>query len=133
MLVVDEIEPCIPFYKNTLDYEVKHELKNDTGKMTYLCFTKGDHSVMLTTKAYLAKELPTDVVQHLKAPNASYLYHSVEKLDVDLIKQQEGAKLLHGPHDSSYGATEAYVLDVSGHMHVFGEWRKMEAKTDGAA
>ncbi|KAK9802943.1 hypothetical protein WJX72_002653 [[Myrmecia] bisecta] len=133
LLVVDEIEPCIPFYKNTLDYEVKNEVKDEAEKLFYICFGKGDHNVKLTTKAFLAKELPAEVMQHLKAPGASYLYHSVEELDVDLIKQQAGAKLLHGPHSAMYGATEAYVLDVSGHMHVFGEWRKMEAKANGAA
>ena len=49
---------------------------------------------------------------------------SVEKLDMELLKGQEGWSVLYGPREASHGATEVFVLDVSGHVHEFAEWKK---------
>ncbi len=49
---------------------------------------------------------------------------SVEKLDMDLIKGQEGTSLLHGPREASYGAAEAFIMDAGGHVQAFGEWKE---------
>jgi hypothetical protein len=126
MLIVKQIEDELPLYKDTVQYEVKHEVKDNKGTLTYtaLAMSTDKHCIMFVSKAFAERDLPTNVWEHLKAPGASYMYHSVAKLDVDALKNHKAVEYLAGPRNSSYGAIEAFVLDASGHVHCFGEWPK---------
>jgi hypothetical protein len=123
MLIVNRLEEEMPFYKDTLEYNVKWEIKDDKGTLTYTALEKGEQCIMFITKAFAEEDLPANVVEHLKAPGASYMYHSVAKLDVEALKTHKTLEFLAGPREASYGAlAEAFVLDASGHVHCFGQW-----------
>ncbi|KAK9802957.1 hypothetical protein WJX72_010024 [[Myrmecia] bisecta] len=122
MLVVDDIAACIGFYKSTLEYAVKHEIKDANGKLTWVLLSHGDNSVMMVERA----NLDAEIAPYLKGPGASYLFHSMDPLDVDRVTKEDGVKVLHGPRATQYHVKEVHVMDVSGHMHMFIEWVKMD-------
>ncbi|KAK9817747.1 hypothetical protein WJX72_001549 [[Myrmecia] bisecta] len=108
-------------YCSTTCQKAAWKVRNGAGSLNFVLLAKAGHNVALVAKPCFGRDLPANMMQHLKSPGASYLYHSVQNLDFDRISKQVGVELLLGPCGSGVGSTEVYVLDASGHVHIFGQ------------
>jgi uncharacterized glyoxalase superfamily protein PhnB len=115
ILVVDRIEPCLPFWEGQLGYarvvEVPHE-----GALGFVVLTRAGSEIMLQTRASVAVDLPAVAA---RAP-ATVLYADVASLD-DALAATAGTTVLVPPRTTFYGAREAAVLDPAGNVVIFAE------------
>ncbi len=121
ILVVDAIEPCLPFWTGPMGYtkavEVPHE-----GRLGFVLLTKEGGELMMQTRASVAADLPA-----MKLDVTCVLYMDVPSLDAAL-EEAKGATVLVPPRTTFYGAREAFLRDASGNVFGFSE----QVKTAGA-
>jgi uncharacterized glyoxalase superfamily protein PhnB len=115
VLVVDAIEPCLPFWETQLGYtkavEVPHE-----GALGFVLLTREGSEIMIQSRASLAADLPAIAA---RSPGI-VLYADVASLDAALDATRD-ATVLVPPRTTFYGAREAAVIDPAGHPVIFAE------------
>jgi uncharacterized glyoxalase superfamily protein PhnB len=116
LLIVDAIEPELPFWTKGLGYEKQAEAPHGDRLGFVLLSRPGRGEVMLQTKASVRDDLP--VLLERKA--SSVLYVDVGSLDAALAATK-GAPVLVEPRTTFYGMREAVVEDPQGQVIVFGE------------
>ena len=112
ILVVDAIEPCLPFWTGPMGYEKQVEVPHE-GKIGFVLLTRDDRELMMQTRASVAADLPA-----LKLDVTCVLYFDVPSLD-QALAEAKGATVLVPPRETFYGAREAFLRDASGQ----GRWR----------
>jgi uncharacterized glyoxalase superfamily protein PhnB len=115
ILVVDRIEPCLPFWEEKLGYEKVAELPHE-GRLGFVMLKRGDGEIMLQTRASLAVDLPGVAA---KGPSV-VLYLEVKSLEAALAATK-GAEVLQEVRTTFYGMREASVVAPEGQVVVFGE------------
>jgi uncharacterized glyoxalase superfamily protein PhnB len=115
ILVVDSIEPCLPFWEGQLGYtrvvEVPHE-----GALGFVLLTRAGGEIMLQSRASVAVDLPAVA----RRTPTTVLYADVASLD-EALAATAGATVLVEPRTTFYGAREAAVLDPAGNVVIFAE------------
>jgi hypothetical protein len=114
ILVVDRIEPLLPFWVDQLGFakvvEVPHE-----GRLGFVLLAKGDGAqLMLQTKDSLAVDVPAVA----KTSPATLLYADVASLAP--VKSME-AEVLIPERKTFYGAKEIWIRDPAGRIIAFSE------------
>jgi hypothetical protein len=104
VLIVDAIEPLLPFWAERLHFtktvEVPHE-----AHLGFVILEKGEEQVMLQTKASLAVDLPALA----KLGATSFLYADVDSIEA-AQRAMQGAEILVPLRQTPYGAREIFVL-----------------------
>jgi uncharacterized glyoxalase superfamily protein PhnB len=108
ILVVEAIEPALPFWCEALGFEKVVEVPHE-GRLGFALLTHGGREVMLQTRASLAADLPAIAALGL----ASALYCDVDALD-EAVATSRGAELLVPRRTTFYGAEEIWVREPSG-------------------
>jgi uncharacterized glyoxalase superfamily protein PhnB len=117
ILVVDAIEPALPFWQGQLGFEKVVEVPHE-GRLGFVLLARDGHEVMLQTRASVAADVPA--VGALDPPCA--IYCDVDSLDA-AIAATEGATVLVPRRTTFYGAEEIWVRDPSGAVVAFAEMR----------
>ena len=117
ILVVDRIEPCLPFWEGQLGYarvaEVPHE-----DALGFVMLVREGSGIMLQSQASLAVDLPAIAA---RKPSV-VLYADVASID-EAIAAMNGPEVIVPRRTTFYGATEIGVVDPAGNVVLLAESR----------
>jgi uncharacterized glyoxalase superfamily protein PhnB len=117
LLVVDAIEPVIPFWESQLGYKREVEVPHEEALgFVLLTHAETGGAIMLQTRASLAADLPAIAA---RSPEM-VLYVDVGSLS-EALAETRGCEVLVPRRTTFYGAHEAAVLDPSGKVVIFAE------------
>ena len=121
ILVVDRIEPALPLWTGPLGYEKTVEVPHGD-RAGFVLLAKGDHEVMLQTRASVEDDLPAiaklsvRVAMYLDVPSLASAKREIEKL-----KKEESIEVLVPERTTFYGARELWIRDGAGNVIGFAE------------
>jgi hypothetical protein len=128
VIIVDQIEPCLPFWIDRLSFQKTVEVP-EGDKLGFVALVKGNVEIMYQTRSSVAKDLGTPQVQGGPAasgpvnPNTDLvsLYIEVEKLD-PVMASLKGVAAVVAERTTFYGARELGVREPGGTVVVFAEF-----------
>jgi uncharacterized glyoxalase superfamily protein PhnB len=114
-LIVDAIEPCLPFWCERLGFTVNVEVPHG-GRLGFVILARDGAEVMLQTHASLADDI---------APIANERFATVLYVHVDDLKPFEkalsGVDRIVADRRTFYGADEVLVRDPVGNVVIFAQ------------
>jgi uncharacterized glyoxalase superfamily protein PhnB len=119
VLVVDRVEPCLPFWVDRLGFATENKVPGPDGALVFASVKHGDVEVMYQTRASVEADSPGTDAQ--VPGTSSVLFITVENLDA-LERAVAGAPVVKPKHKTFYGSTELYVREPGGHMVGFAEF-----------
>jgi uncharacterized glyoxalase superfamily protein PhnB len=118
VLLVEEIEPVIPFWVDRLGLTKAIEVP-DGNKLGFVTFQKGAVEVMYQTFASVQKDAPKQVADSAgKGP--TYLYMEVDNFDAVLAAMKD-MKMVMPVRTAFYGMKEFSVQEPGGHFITFAQ------------
>lgn len=121
LLVVDEIEACLPFWIDRLGFEKTVEVPHED-RLGFVILVHSGQELMLQSRASVAADIPS-----LADLGATALYVEVGELE-PFERALDGAEIVVPKRKTFYGATEIGVRTPGGHVVVLAE---MGAGGDG--
>jgi uncharacterized glyoxalase superfamily protein PhnB len=118
VLLVDEVEPCVRFWKERLSFEVVIEVPEGE-KIGFVSLQKAGVELMYQSYASLEKDSSFSARGYAKGP--TFLYIEVDSLDV-VISAMTGAEVVMPERKTFYGAREIGVKDPGGHVLTFAQF-----------
>lgn len=115
ILVVDAIEPCLPFWVDRLGFETATEVPHGD-RLGFAILTRGDVVVMLQTRDSLADDLPD--LADAEDGEATILYVRVDDLDA-IERAVDSVEIVVPRRTTFYGADELGVREPGGHVVLF--------------
>lgn len=117
VLVVERIEPVLPFWVDRLGFEKAIEVPGDGG-LGFVAFRRDGVEVMYQTRASLQADIPKLAAA---ASGRTFLFLEVRDLN-GVAEALEGVEHLIPRRRTFYGADEIVVRDPVGHVIVFAEF-----------
>lgn len=118
VLLVDAIEPILPFWIDRLGFTKAIEVPDGT-KLGFVDFQKGSVEVMYQTYASVEKDAPPDM-SAVARKGPTYLYLEVDNLDAVLAAMKDVKKVMP-ERTAFYGMREFAVQDPAGHFITFAQ------------
>ncbi len=118
VLLVNEIEPILPFWVDRLGFTKTIEVP-DENKLGFVAFQKGSAEVMYQTYASVEKDAPPEMAAAARK-GPTYLYLEVDNLDAVLAAMKDVQKVMP-ERTAFYGMREFAVQDPSGHFITFAQ------------
>ena len=118
VLLVDEVESCVRFWKERLGFEVAIEVP-EGNKIGFVSLQKAGVELMYQSYASVEKDNSFSAQSYAKGP--SFLYIEVDSLD-DVIAATKGATAVMPERKTFYGAREIGVKDPAGHVLTFAQF-----------
>jgi uncharacterized glyoxalase superfamily protein PhnB len=118
VLLVDEVESCVKFWKERLGFEVAIEVP-DGNKIAFVSLQKSGVELMYQSYASVEKDSSFSAQSYPKGP--SFLYIEVDSLD-DVIAATKGSTVVMPERKTFYGAREIGVKDPAGHVLTFAQF-----------
>lgn len=118
VLLVDEVEPCMKFWKERLGFDVTIEVP-EGDKIGFVALHKA--GVELMYQSYASVEKDTSFSSHGYAKGPTFLYIEVDSLD-DMIAATQGAQVVMPERKAFYGAREMGIKDPAGHVLTFAQF-----------
>lgn len=118
VLVVDAIEPSLPFWAERLGFEQTAQVPHGD-RLGFVALRRGDVEVMLQTVASVADDVP-DLADDL-AVGGTALFVEVDDLDA-IDAALEGVERPIPRRTTFYGADEIVVRDPGGHVVTFAQF-----------
>lgn len=120
ILLVDRIEPCLPFWTEGLGFSKTAEVPGEGG-LVFAMLQKDGIEIMYQTRKSVIDDLPKG--HPLKLDGTTVLYIEVESLDAirELAKKHT---VYSEEREMFYGATEIGILEPGGHAITFAEMKK---------
>jgi hypothetical protein len=117
VLVVDEIEPCLPFWVDRLGFEKTAEIPEGS-KLGFVILKKDDVEVMYQSRESVAKDVPALVPERDGHPIGLF----IEVSDVGAIERAlEGLDLILPRRKTFYGMDEVGVREPGGNAVIFAQ------------
>lgn len=116
ILIVDAIEPCLPFWIDVLGYEKQVAVPQGDALAFVLLSSMNAGELMLQTKKSFADDVPAIA----KRKPSAILYVDVANLD-EALAASKGAELVMPVRETFYGTREACIESPSGHLVLFAE------------
>jgi uncharacterized glyoxalase superfamily protein PhnB len=120
VMVVEAVEPCLPFWTDRLGFTVENELPGPDGKLIFASAKRGDIEVMYQTRASVLSENP-GMAEDLKGHSVT-LFITVDNFDA-VANAMQGAPVVKDRHDTFYGSTEIYVREPGGNTVGFAAFK----------
>jgi uncharacterized glyoxalase superfamily protein PhnB len=116
ILTVEEIEPCLPFWTESLGFEVTVTVPHED-KVGFAILKKGDVEIMYQSRASIDADLgtsgaPADLGRELSGGTAT-LFIEVERLE-DLIRSIGDTTVVVPRRQTFYGMDEIFVRPPCG-------------------
>jgi uncharacterized glyoxalase superfamily protein PhnB len=118
VLLVNEIEPQIPFWVGQLGFTKTIEVP-DGNKLGFVSFQKGTTEVMYQTYASVEKDAPQPMAAAARK-GPTYLYMEVDDLDAVLAATKD-KKVVMPLRTAFYGMREFAIQDPAGHFITFAQ------------
>jgi uncharacterized glyoxalase superfamily protein PhnB len=118
VLLVNEIEPILPFWVDRLGFERTIEVP-DGNRLGFIAFQKGSAEVMYQTYSSVEKDAPPSM-SALARKGPTYLYMEVDDLDAVLAAMKD-VKIVMPVRTAFYGMREFGVQDPGGHFITFAQ------------
>jgi uncharacterized glyoxalase superfamily protein PhnB len=118
VLVLDAIEPALPFYRDRLGFEVHVTvpLREGAPELGFVILQRDAVEIMLQTRASVAGDVPSLAAE----PNRATLY--VEVADIAAIEEAlAGCEIVVPRRRTFYGADEVGVRAPGGHVLLFAQ------------
>jgi uncharacterized glyoxalase superfamily protein PhnB len=114
VLIVDKIEPVLPFWVDRLGFEKTVEVPNGDG-LAFVVFQHGTAELMFQTQASAEKDVP-QIAGQLKPRPGTFI--EVDDFD-DLLKRVEGLEVVMPERTTFYGMREIMVREPGGNIICF--------------
>ena len=118
VLLVNEVEPCVTFWKERLGFEVAIEVP-EGDKIGFVSLQRAGVELMYQSYASVEKDSSFLAQGHGRGP--TFLYIEVDSLD-DVIAATKGAGVVMPERTAFYGAREIGVKDPAGHVLTFAQF-----------
>jgi uncharacterized glyoxalase superfamily protein PhnB len=118
VLLVNDVESCVSFWKERLGFEVAIEVP-EGNKIGFVSLQKAGVELMYQTYASVERDTSFSAQNYAKGP--TFLYIEVDSLD-DLIAATKGASVVMPERKTFYGAREIGVKDPAGHVLTFAQF-----------
>ena len=118
VLLVNEIEPILPFWIDRLEFTKTIEVPDDN-KLAFVAFRKGSVEVMYQTYPSVEKDAPPAMAAAARK-GPTYLYLEVDNLDAVLAVMKDVQKVMP-ERVTFYGMREFAVQDPAGHFITFAQ------------
>lgn len=118
VLVVESVEPCLPFWTERLGFTAENEVPGPGGKLVFASARKDEIEVMYQTRESVIADQP-GIAKELDG-RSIVLFITVENLDV-VERALAGAPVVKARHKTFYGSTEIYVREPGGHVVGFAQ------------
>jgi uncharacterized glyoxalase superfamily protein PhnB len=120
VLIVDAIEPSLPFWQERLGFERPVEVP-DGERLGFVILTNGSVEVMYQTSALLAR----DSNAHSAAFDSDETFLFVEVSDIDaLASALQGFEVVMPRRETFYGSTEIGYREPGGHFVTFAQMKR---------
>ncbi len=117
VLIVDVIEPCLPFWAERLGFQKVVEVPHE-GALGFVILVRDGVEVMLQSRASVAADLPVA----LEGPRGHAVVLYVTVADIEAAQEAlEGLPLAVPRRRTFYGAEEVGVREPGGHLVVFAQ------------
>lgn len=113
ILVVDEIEPCLPFWTERLGFQKTTEVPHD-GRLGFVILDRDGVELMYQSKASISGDLP----QLAGRGERAVLYMQVENIE-ELEAKMGGLEPVIPMRQTFYGAAEIGFADPAGNVVIF--------------
>jgi uncharacterized glyoxalase superfamily protein PhnB len=120
VLLVEEIEPCLPFWVERLGFQKTVEVP-DGNKLGFVILAKDNIEIMYQSHASAEKDVPGLLQWPLKP--ATFLYIEVTDLD-GIIQRLQGVPVAVPVRTTFYGAREIGVREPGGNVVAFAEFQR---------
>jgi len=117
ILVVDSIEPVVPFWE-ALGFSAENPNRVD-GKLVFIAFSKEGYSIHYQTLVRIERDIPG--AAEMLAGNTSLLYLAVDDLDA-VIAALGDAEVVIQRRTTRWGADEIYVKEPGGNLIGFAKF-----------
>ena len=118
VLIVEEIEPAVEFWRDRLGYEPANEV-HEGDKLGFVMLNKDDVTIMYQSRESLEKDM-ADLAE-ARDGEAAVLFHQVD--DIDAIgRAMEGADIVVPHRKTFYGSDEIGVREPGGHVVIFAQF-----------
>ena len=115
ILLVDSIEPCLPFWIDRLGFLQVDEASRD-GRLLYVKLRKDEAELMYHTRDAVATDMPE--LARAPVPASTILYFQVSSLD-EYEQRLAGIEPVIGLRETSYGSAEIFVREPAGNIVAF--------------
>ena len=118
VLVVDQVETCLPFWTGRLGFVQTNAVPGANGKLVFASVERDGVEVMYQTRASVVEDNPgmaKDLGGHSIA-----LFITVDDIDA-VEKALAGAPVVKPKHQTFYGSTEIYVREPGGNTVGFAQ------------
>lgn len=118
VIIVEAVEPCVPFWVDRLGFAVDAEVPGPNGAIQFAILSRDGIEVMYQTRASVIADLPdsaADLIGHSVG-----LFITVEDLDA-VERAMDGAPVVKARHQTFYGSTEFYVREPGGNTVGFAQ------------
>lgn len=118
VIVVDQVEPCVPFWVDRLGFKQVHAIPGPDGKLVFGSVERDGVEIMYQTRASVIADHPA-MAQEL---NGRSIVLFITVGDVDAVeKALAGAPIVKAKHQTFYGSTEIYVREPGGNTVGFAQ------------
>ena len=118
ILLADEIEPCVTFWTERLDFE-KTAAVPEGDKLAFAMLQKGGMEIMYQTYASVGKDNPHPDMLARRGP--TFLYIEVDDLAA-AMSATAGAQIVMPERTTFYGSREFGIKDPAGHILTFAQF-----------
>lgn len=119
VLMVDEIEPVLPFWIERLGWTKTTEVPHD-GKLGFAILARDGLEVMYQTQASVADDIPP---LGSSPQRGTFLFLEVENLD-DVQRRLEGIEPVVPRRKTFYGSEELIMKEPGGNVVTFAQFPK---------
>jgi hypothetical protein len=119
VLMVDAIEPCLPFWVERLGFTKTTEVPHE-GQLGFVILEKGNVQIMYQTKDSVAADIPPVAKSPMKG---TFLFIEVDDLDA-VEKAVKGVPLVVPRRTTFYGSQELILKEPAGNTVTFAEFKK---------
>ena len=116
-LIVEAIEPCLPFWVDRLGFEKIAEVP-EGDRLGFVILKKGDVELMYQTRESVQKDMPALVDTPM---GGALLFIEVDDLDA-VERALEGADVVFPRRTTFYGAQEIGVREPGGNAVTFAQF-----------
>lgn len=115
ILLVDRIEPCLPFWVDRLGFKITAELPHE-GRLGLVILVRDGAEVMYETRALMEEDIPE--LAGGATPGSTILYFDVSNIE-DTMKRLEGVEVVVPLRQTTYGRAEIFVREPAGNVVAF--------------
>ena len=115
ILLVDRIEPCLPFWVDRLGFKITAELPHE-GRLGFVILVRDGAEVMYETRALMENDIPE--LAGGSIPGSTILYFDVSNIE-DTMRRLEGVEIVVPLRQTTYGRAEIFVREPAGNIVAF--------------